>query len=240
APRSCTASRRTSAPWISSSRQMTSGKSRRRPRRSRCMGPDTPRICRKESVAEEMSDGDQAQRVTASGSPPAVLLGALIACSLLPLELHGPERFPRLACALALLHPVATLTGASPGRTQLHSPLIRYMLGGKDNRVGTVLDRPDQDLALAVPVPEPQSPLLGVPTVQRLPRIRGITVPHDMSVADELSVEYPLEAVLVRRLAVGKGAHPTVPHQELQWSEIRNFGLGSGEQRERREGREGI
>ena len=55
APRSSTASRRTSAPRLSSSRWMTSGKSRRQPRRSPCTGPGIPHTCNKGSVANSGS-----------------------------------------------------------------------------------------------------------------------------------------------------------------------------------------
>src|SRR5580765_3442786 len=126
--------------------------------------------------------------------------GTAPGCSL---ELHCPERLPPLARALALLHPIAVLTQAGPGRSEFDGSLIGHVLCGEDNPPGPVLDSPDENLALAVPVPERQPLCLRVPTVERLPRIRGFTVPHDVSVSNELPVEYPLEAVLVRRLAVG-------------------------------------
>jgi hypothetical protein len=156
------------------------------------------------------------------------------------LELHGPERLPRLTHALALLHPITVLTTPSPSRPELDGSLLGHMPGRKDNRPRTVLHTPGENLALAVPVPERQPLLLGIPAVERLPLIGGITVSNDVPVADELPVEYPLEAVLVRGLAIGKGAHPAVPDQELQWAEIRCGALlGNMEERESREGREG-
>ena len=60
-----------------------------------------------------------------------------------------------------------------------------------------------------------------------------------MPIADELPVVDPLEAVLVRLLAVGKRADPAIADQELERPEIGGFGLRDGERGKRRERRQG-
>src|SRR4051812_20034853 len=86
-----------------------------------------------------------------------------------------------------------------------------------------VFHGPGQELAVTVPVPERQALLLGVPAVECLSRVGSFAVPHDMPIADELSVVGPFEAVLVRLLAVGKSAGPAVSDQKLERPKIRGL-----------------